>query len=912
MNSLSNLYYHYWGKARTAEENDSDLQGSGSAYHLLPYHCLDVAAVGKALLDRHPHLLSQLGNLSGMGSKAFLDWSTFLLALHDIGKFADGFQNLRPDLFQQLQKRSTAATYHEHHDALGYRFCLDCAINVLTKVDGQDRHVGMFEADLQDLLKPWLGAVAGHHGRPPKLTLMPLPLHHQFPDQVRQDTLTFIEELMVLLLPNGLPFQANAFDYFDYFDQAFRRISWLMAGLAVAADWIGSNHRWFRYHNEPMSLADYWNTLAMQQAAQAVDECGLATVAIAPSAGMPWLFPDLSLATPLQQLAEQGAIGDGPQLFIIEEVTGGGKTEAALTLAHRLMDKGLADGLFMALPTMATANAMHKRVRKMYRKLFVENSEPSFILAHSANRMTLDLERKNITDRGYSQKDDSASQDCAIWLGDSRKKALLAHVGVGTIDQALLAILATRHQSLRLLGLNRKVLIVDEVHACDAYVHRLLRTLLQFHAALGNSAILLSATLPQGMRAELLKSFTEGIGGKALELKSNDYPLLTHFSAGDVQELPVAARKSASRQVGVQPLYSIDEINKNLQEILDAGGCVCWVRNTVYDALQAYREWLERLGENRLMLFHARFTLWDRLRIEQEVIRSFGLESKEEDRRGRLLIATQVVEQSLDLDFDFMVSDLAPIDLLIQRAGRLQRHLRGSRKPPVLGVYMPQPMKDAGRDWFKGMFSKAAGVYKHHGQLWLTAKWMDEHKGFSMPDDARKMIEWVYGDQSQAEIPDSLLFVENNSIGEDSANRGLGSLNSLKLDEGYQATTTQWPDDLSAPTRLGEPTVMVRLGCLRGKQLGPWINENTGHDWELSQLSIRKFRIAKEDPGYLPEIVAAAKKTMPDEGRYCLVIPMQQSGERWIGQALNSQDKRVEVTYDSRLGLEVNNEEGCE
>lgn len=894
--SEKNLIYRYWGKAEKVSE-----QGM-PPYHLLAYHCLDVAAVGNVFLARQPDLMRCFSNLSGMNSKSFLDWSTFLLAIHDVGKFADGFQNLMPDLSQQLQNRSSQAPYNERHDILGYRFCLDCLIPLLVTILNHAHEGYIFEDDLGDLLKPWFSAVTGHHGKPPKPDILPQPIKTQFPDQVCKDTLTYVQDIFAMLLPDGLPFQLDAYDYFY---EGFKRISWLMAGLAVAADWIGSNKRWFPYHKKAMPLAKYWEEIALPQAVKAVAECGLTAQPIAPTTGMKLLFPDIAMPTPLQRLAEEIEIAEGPQLFIIEEVTGGGKTEAALTLAHRLMAKGVADGLFMAMPTMATANAMHTRVQAVYRKLFKDNSDPSLILAHSASQMTLDLERKNLADKGYSPGDSSASQDCTVWLADSRKKALLAHVGVGTIDQALLAILAVRHQSLRLLGLARKVLIVDEVHACDAYVHRLLCTLLKFHAAQGNSAILLSATLPLVMRSELVKFFGEGVGIRTAAAKSNSYPLLTRFITEEVHELPVEARTSVSRHVDVQALHSPDEVNNILQAALETGGCACWVRNTVYDSLEAYREWVGRLGEDKAMLFHARFALSDRLKIERDVIRYFGPNSKEEDRRGRLLIATQVVEQSLDLDFDFMVSDLAPIDLLIQRAGRLHRHERGQRKSAILGVYMPVPMEDAGKKWFKGMFPKAAWVYQHHGKLWLTARWMYERKGFSMPDDAREMIEWVYGKESETAIPKELLLAEDQTMGKDMADRSLASLNSLKLDDGYRSTMSNWEEDAFAPTRLGKPTVTVRLARLNGKQLVPWFSENTGHDWELSQLSIRESQIAGEDPNYLPELVASAREVMPDGGRYCVVIPMKENGDTWRGQALNSQDQTVDVIYNSLMGLEI-------
>ena len=222
---------------------------------------------------------------------------------------------------------------------------------------------------------------------------------------------------------------------------------------------------------------------------------------------------------------------------------------------------------------------------------------------------------------------------------------------------------------------------------------------------------------------------------------------------------------------------------------------------------------------------------------------------------------------------------------------------------------MPEPAEEAGADWFKEMFPKAAGVYKHHGQLWLTAKWIHEHGEFSMPDDARKMIEWVYGFQSQIEIPGDLQSVEEQVIGKDGAESGLGWLNSLKFNEGYEPTTINWQQDVSAPTRLGEPTVTVRLARLDDNRLVPWAAENTGHDWELSQVSIRQYQIAQEAPDYMPDSVAIARQTMPDEGRYCIVIPVRNSKGIWTGRAMNNEGEIVNVTYSYITGLEISKEE---
>ncbi|OGK81385.1 MAG: CRISPR-associated endonuclease Cas3'' [Candidatus Rokubacteria bacterium GWC2_70_16] len=219
--------YRYWGKAGVADEE--------ARYHLLPYHCLDVAAVGSVLLREQEELLRGLAGFLGVHADALRRWLTYLLAIHDVGKFADSFQNLRPDLMLALQGRKAAVSYDERHDTLGYRFCAGkgrqgAALEVLAGPTWQHAD----PEDLRDLLAPWLSAVTGHHGRPPALVNAPRPLSHNFPGAVSADAIAFLREALGLLLPEGSPF--NLADYSQV--QAFSRVSWLMAGLAVAADWM--------------------------------------------------------------------------------------------------------------------------------------------------------------------------------------------------------------------------------------------------------------------------------------------------------------------------------------------------------------------------------------------------------------------------------------------------------------------------------------------------------------------------------------------------------------------------------------------------------------------------------------------------------------------------------------------------
>lgn len=205
------------------------------------------------------------------------------------------------------------------------------------------------------------------------------------------------------------------------------------------------------------------------------------------------------------------------------------KTEAALILAHRLMAAGQASGLYFALPTMATANQMYRRVGQVYRRLYAEHARPAIVLAHAARQLVEAFRlSQRPADAPYSPGEDTASLLCHSWLADSQKKSLLADVGVGSIDQALLAVLPARHQSLRQQGLADKILICDEIHAFDTYVLDHLKTLLEQHARLGGSAILLSATLPARLRAELTQAFARGRGMTPALAADARYPLITH------------------------------------------------------------------------------------------------------------------------------------------------------------------------------------------------------------------------------------------------------------------------------------------------------------------------------------------------------------------------------------------------
>lgn len=913
-NSYNYSMFSNWGKSGSSE-------GGELNYHLLAYHCLDVAAVGTVLLENDILLAKKIMELTGLNKEEILSLIPFLLSLHDLGKFSERFQNLKPELLKELRHYESNKAYILRHDSMGFFIWSSIWKRIWNEncLDLNNLNYDIYDWNLA--IEPLIKAVAGHHGKPPQYEIHGVPVNCKelFIEEDLEVAYLFVKNVFQLF--SGTNFNAaikddEGGDPFENLILKFKKSSWLLAGLTVLCDWVGSNNNYFRYISEPMSLEEYWNSYALKNAREALNSSGILPSIVSLKTGIEIFLPDKT-PSPLQLHVSSCPIKKVPQLFIIEEATGGGKTEAALTLSHRLMSAGLANGIFIALPTMATSNAMYDRLVITYRKFFQEDSDPSLVLAHSSNYLSDEFrtsigfneveERKQYCRNGTTE-DETISAQCSKWIADSRKKALLAEVGVGTVDQAIMAVLPTYHQSLRILGLTRSVLIVDEVHAYDSYMNTLLCKLLELHASLGGSAILLSATLPLKLRQRLTDSFCKGLEVMCGDLKETAYPLLTHVSEIDAKEIQIDTREGTGRTIYVEFFNEQVSVEEKIVNASKEGKCVCWIRNTVGNAVDAYEILVNTLGEDKVDLFHARFVMGERLEIENRVLKAFGKESNESTRKGKVLISTQVVEQSLDLDFDYMISDLAPMDLLIQRVGRLQRHSKhGSERVPVFGIFAPELTEDPQENWYADFFPKAALVYPNHGKLWLTARLLAEKGQFAVPQDLRFLIESVFGENSMEKVAPNLKIWEDKAEGESRAKIDAANLNSLNFQEEYKRTLTQWVDDLITPTRLGEEIVLVRLAKWDGKQLTPFF-EDKRYSWELSQVSVRKSKIKKAG-NYEKTLEVEVKKalnSMPDRGKWSILIPMFPAGNNeWIGVAVDEYDNEVQVHYNQKKGLSV-------
>ena len=719
---------------------------------------------------------------------------------------------------------------------------------------------------------------------------------------------SFARELRELLdMPDSLSFSDD--------DQG-RRVSFLLAGVAVLSDWIGSNQAWFPYSDPREDMGTYWQQ-ARIQAAKAVRDAGV--LPAPPAARVRYvggLLNERAIPTPMQEGAQDVSLStNGPQLFLIEDETGAGKTEAALMLAWRLIRAGCADGLYIALPTMATSNAMFDRLAAAYRKMFKEEFTPSVALAHGAREMHEQF-RQIMLRGGHWQagtsdeeSDQTASAACAAWISDDRRRTFLADVGVGTIDQAVLGVLPSRHQSLRLLGLSRQVLVVDEVHAYGAYVQGELQALLAFQAALGGSAILLSATLPKRIKDALVGAFSDGAGAPDTPFEAKrDYPLLTSSSADGVKrQAPVQGRAGHGRTLPVEFLPNADAAVTLAVQAARDGHAVLYIRNTVDDAMEAHAA-LSAHGVNA-ELFHARFALGDRLAREREVLRSYGKSSQTEQRAGRVLVATQVVEQSLDLDFDTLISDLAPVDLLIQRAGRLWRHRREHRDgwpKPTLQVVSPEPTDDPDAHWYRRAYPRAAYVYSAHARLWLTARVLKERGAIESPQGLRSLIESVYGEDVANRVPPALQQSFNEDEGRRGADSGLANINTLSLHKGYTRDGGAWDSDLRTPTRLvDQPQVTLRLARWENGAVRPYFPDRQDwRAWRLSEINVSERRISAER---LPDSAAAGIAELKADWRSYdadkIVILLSEEGGSYRGHARNEKGE-VLIRYENHRGMQ--------
>lgn len=695
------------------------------AWHSLIHHLIDTAAVAREILRREPPAARRaIATDFDLDEEQATRWVALLAGLHDLGKASPAFQRRWPEgLSRALASglawsdlmRSARDVPHGHVTVL--------SLKALLGERGWQAEGARLAA----------AAVGAHHG----MWVSAHELGGADPHAVGAD-LTWVEArnelfsaLELILDPGPAPVSAKLGA------AAVVRL----AGLTSFCDWIASDSDRFPFDSGATGTEAYV-AAAEARAAGALDGIGWRRLELTRrDAGFAGVFPHLAATPrPLQILAE-GIARDihGPAMALIEAPMGEGKTEAAFYLHLQLLAAAGHRGLYVALPTQATGNAMFGRVRDFLTGVgYAGPVDLQLIHGGSALDRSFEELRLKAVAQDYAE-------DGAVIAGEwftGRKRALLSAHGVGTVDQALIGVLQARHHFIRLWGLSNRCIVLDEVHAYDVYTGTLIDRLVEWLKALGSSVIVLSATLPARRRQSLLEAYGSPPGERV------DYPRLSVVSgqASFVHGFR-ASREYAVAVEGVP--YAVDEIARTVLSRVNSGGCGVCIVNTVARAQALYLE-LERTAasDTRIMLLHARFPGDQRQALERQVLEAFGRGDARRPKRA-VLVGTQVLEQSLDLDFDVMVSDLAPADLLLQRAGRLHRH---DRDRPAGLVSPSLYVAGLGGNGDEPEDQALETVYDEHV---LLRTWMAIRKlrVITLPGGIEAMVEWTY---ESDEIPPDL------------------------------------------------------------------------------------------------------------------------------------------------------------
>ncbi|MCO6440761.1 MAG: CRISPR-associated helicase Cas3' [Nitrococcus mobilis] len=722
-----------WGKLR------KDINGNIEDWLALVDHCTDVASVFQALC-RQDAIARALARAAGRQhlSPTHIDRLAVLAFLHDIGKCNHGFQAKAlanpPRTAGHVRELSALIC----DDTLQPRF-LD-AISYPTLATWFDDEEGA----LRMLL-----ASASHHGKP--IELVDTEVHRQKPLWLAASGIDPIADIAKLLATARAAFP-DAFTAGASPLTATPALQHRFAGLVMLADWLGSHAEgFFPFRHGHGSRVEF----AREAAERSLRAIGLNLTDIRarlnPNRAFADLFSFKPEPTPLQAALLQP--NDSPVL-IAESETGSGKTEAALGHFFRLFATGAVDSLYFALPTRVAARELYERVLAFAKTAFGEGHPP--VVLAVPGYAQVDGERAALPTPAQLWQDDATARRLErAWSAERPKRFLAAPIAVGTIDQALLSVMQVNHAHLRAVCLERALLVVDEVHASDTYMRGLLRALLDHHREAGGRALLLSATLGSDARTELLVPLNTAHATAPLaEASAQPYPAVTD-SEGRIESLPdVCGREKRVRIEPVAHLSTPERIIPELLEAIEAGARVLVVLNTVsrvISLLQAAEQEsalaaaLFRIGD-LICPHHGRFARADRLLLDQAVSAQFG---KSSAAGPLLLIGSQTLEQSLDIDADYLVTDLCPMDVLLQRIGRLHRHDRprpaGFASPRCTVLVPDDPTLESFFDG-RGNVRGEAGLGKVYPDLRiarLTLECIGAGCEIRIPAENRALVEWT-------------------------------------------------------------------------------------------------------------------------------------------------------------------------
>ena len=743
--------------------------------HLLEHHMADVGACFEALLAQPTirQRLAQAGKLNDV-DPVIAARLAVLAALHDIGKVNIGFQTRiwqqsdfltgtrQPHPAGHIADLTPVLNYDDTETADWFFSALGWWEELLTWDDcGGETVCALFVAALS------------HHGRPfnmqevrPRNPAIWRSFGALHPQRGVERIGRLVRDWFPAAWTSGGPPLPSA--------PVFQHI---FLGLCMLADWIGSDETHFPFCAEPRD--DYMQT-AREKAQRAVSEIGLniesqrSTFHARPALpNFDTLF-DIPNATPnpIQQSAR--AVPLDEHLVIIESETGSGKTEAALWRFAHLYQDGRVDGLYFALPTRAAASQIHTRITRFIAELFPEEvgtepvlAVPGYVRAGAATGKHLPK-----YEVWWDDHPDILTEK-RRWAAESAKRYLAAQIAVGTVDQAMLAALQVKHAHMRAACLSRNLLVVDEVHASDPYMQVILEALLRVHIGAGGYALLMSATLGSVARSRWLAATsasapnTPPLLGAAIV---TPYPAVTTCTGETTIAVDGNGREKTVLVEAILDMGDFTQVAQRALHAARAGAKVLVVRNTVQYAMDTQQTVEATITQDEsdllyachgvLTLHHGRFAREDRLVLDKAVEKQIG---KGRSPGGRIIVGTQTLEQSLDIDADLLITDLCPMDVLLQRIGRLHRHQRDDRPAgyatPRCIVLMPKgddlsPLLSKGSGW-NGL-GPHGFVYEDLRVLEATRRLILHYPEWRIPAMNRELVERTTHPDALKAITDEL------------------------------------------------------------------------------------------------------------------------------------------------------------
>ncbi|MHA1269856.1 MAG: CRISPR-associated helicase Cas3' [Candidatus Helarchaeota archaeon] len=817
--------------------------GKTKPKHPLIYHLIDVGCVAYHIMGSKTYkpVVEKVSKMVGIEYELIKSWISYLIAMHDIGKCYPEFQifGLDEDV-NELRRMGlipkdfkVEVFYHSEESAIWIKEYLKSvgwnrrSVDVITRV------------------------VLGHHGY---FKAKNNRIDNNLNERWEEFRVKIKDILLSLFAVPGVGKDDFEKSWVPDEFELPNMVGIIILGLLVLSDWIASNDYLYDYkliNNIPCSIEQYFSK-AMLLGGKIVNKLGFNIIidieqAIEKEQKITFsgLFPVFKRLTTIQKMVESAIervpeIVKTPNLVIIEASTGSGKTEAALYYMTKILENKKVRGFYFALPTIAASDQIYERVREFIGR-FSRGLKKYIRLVHGmawvVDKASYRFRKIQISDINPLNSNESGELDEGEnfyrWFLPKRR-AILVPYAVGTIDQALMSVLNVKFGFLRLLGFSKNVLIVDEVHAYDVYMKHILERLLEWTSYLGITVILLSATIPDSKKRELMNAYLRGVSlnnndmgvaemvgtstyymnGKNNRSMEQEYPLITIIGSlrNSYYITKSKIKKIISKKIenkGVKNVNSENNVNNpnnpneydsnnNLKQIMNISyqmeefshkidiksdspyireviikkhygylekyddcadliidimkrdRCVCYIANTVSSAQEMYKKVQEKLKlldiNIPVILLHSRFPKEHRMDIEN-IVRDFFDKRSIPDIKGNcettrpekaILISTQIVEQSLDLDFDEIVSEIAPIDLLIQRIGRLHRHKREGRDyEPTFHIILP--------DTEKFEFGSISYIYSPYilYKTYLTIKNINK---INIPSEVRELINYTYNE----------------------------------------------------------------------------------------------------------------------------------------------------------------------